>query len=192
MARERKFSKEDLYRETKYILLQHGYEGFTIQMLAAKLDVSRGAIYKYYDNKDVLITDYMIYETEQFVERLKIIHLIDDFDDQLDQLLEIILKDKDNHRIREMGIKHIPHMKHPKIHHNKEQIMNLHQVMYDTLQDFVNKGKIESKIKQELPNDMVLGFIFGTIDLPNRTNMPYDEWFGYIRDVIRHGIVTIK
>lgn len=57
MARERKFTRDDLYETTKYMLLENGYEGFTFSKLAEKLNVSRGAIYKYFNNKDELITD---------------------------------------------------------------------------------------------------------------------------------------
>lgn len=71
MARERKFSKDDLFRNVKHILLQHGYEGFTISLLADMLEVSRGALYKYYVNKNELITQFMIYEMEQFIGELK-------------------------------------------------------------------------------------------------------------------------
>ncbi|PFK32154.1 TetR family transcriptional regulator [Bacillus cereus] len=188
MARERKFSTEDLYKETKQILLQYGYEGFTFGILASKLNVSRGALYKYFDNKDILITDYMVYETEQFVERLKQINSFKDFEDQFDYLLHTILKDTEIHRIREIAIK-LPKMNDKKTEANKKKINDLHQDMYYSLQSFVEKGKSESKLKQELPNDLILGFLFGIIDIPNLRNIPYSEWTKYIKEVVRHGII---
>ncbi|WP_029268209.1 TetR/AcrR family transcriptional regulator [Virgibacillus alimentarius] len=191
MARERKFSTDALYRETKHILLQDGYEGFTFGILASNLGVSRGALYKYYDHKDDLITDYMVYETEQSVEKLKQIDAINDFEDQFDYLLEVILKDTDIHRIRQMAM-NLPQTNHEKTEANKQKIMDLHQTMYHSMQGFVDKGKRESKLKQELPNDLIIGFLFGTIDLPKPKSIAYFEWIKSIKEIIRHGMITEK
>ncbi|MBS4220732.1 TetR/AcrR family transcriptional regulator [Bacillus sp. FJAT-49711] len=191
MARERKFSMDDLFRETKHILLQYGYEGFTFGILASKLGISRGALYKYFDNKDVLITDYMVYETEQFIEKLKKINTIEDFEGQFDFVLHTILKDTEIHQIREMAIK-MPKIEHKKIGENKKRIAALHQNMYQSMQDFINKGKNEAKLKQQLPDDLIIGFLFNTIDLPNHRNIPYSEWIQYIKEIICHGIVIEK
>lgn len=120
MARERKFSTEDLYKETKQILLQYGYEGFTFGILASKLNISRGALYKYFDNKDILITDYMVYETEKFVGKLKQINSFKAFEDQFNHLLHTILMDTEIHRIREIAIK-LPKMNNKKTEANKKK-----------------------------------------------------------------------
>lgn len=187
MARARKFSTEDLYKETKQILLQYGYEGFTFGILASKLGVSRGALYKYFDNKDVLITEYLVYETEQFVERLKKMNNLEDFEDQFDYLLNTILKDAEIHRIREIAIK-LPEMNDKKTEASRKKIHNLHQDMYDLLKSLVEKGKSESKLKQELPNELIFAFLLEIIDLPNQQNTPYSEWIKYIKEIVRHGI----
>ena len=42
MARERKFSLEELFQTTKQLLLDYGYEGFTFSLLADQLEVARG------------------------------------------------------------------------------------------------------------------------------------------------------
>lgn len=187
MARARKFSTEDLYKETKQILLQYGYERFTFGILASKLGVSRGALYKYFDNKDVLITEYLVYETEQFVERLKKMNNLEDFEDQFDYLLNTILKDAEIHRIREIAIK-LPEMNDKKTEASRKKIHNLHQDMYDLLKSLVEKGKSESKLKQELPNELIFAFLLEIIDLPNQQNTPYSEWIKYIKEIVRHGI----
>ena len=75
MARERKFSTDDLFQASKQLLLQHGYEGFTFSLLADQFDVCR-ALYKYYENKEELITDFMIYEMGKFLFELKEIKTI--------------------------------------------------------------------------------------------------------------------
>ncbi|WP_257471059.1 hypothetical protein [Bacillus tropicus] len=133
----------------------------------------------------------MVYETEKFVGKLKQINSFKAFEDQFDHLLHTILMDTEIHRIREIAIK-LPKMNNKKTEANKKKINDLHQDMYYSLQSFVEKGKSESKLKQELPNDLILGFIFGIIDIPNHKNIPYSEWIKYIQEVVCHGIIKEK
>ncbi|MBP1950182.1 TetR/AcrR family transcriptional regulator [Virgibacillus litoralis] len=92
MARERKFSDKTLYNAAKHILLNNGYEGFTFSLLADELKVSRGALYKYYENKEELIMDYMIFEMNRFLAELKEINNYDRFDSQFDFLIKLMFK----------------------------------------------------------------------------------------------------
>lgn len=80
MARERKFTEEELFVAVKHILLAQGYEGFTFSLLADRLEVSRGAIYKYYENKESLITQFMVYEMDQFIHELEKINQLNGYD----------------------------------------------------------------------------------------------------------------
>lgn len=189
MARERKFSTEDLFDLTKQLLLKHGYEGFSFGIIARQLNVSRGALYKYYDNKEALITDYMVFETEQFIERLKKINELPDFDTQFDYLLHLILDDSEVQQIRRMAMK-IPDINHEKVKANKEKISSLHIDMYTALKSFVDLGKHDNHLKENLPEELILGFIFHAIDLPNSGNTPYPEWIEYVKEIICHGIFT--
>lgn len=189
MARERKFTKQDLYQVTKELLLQAGYEGFNFTSLAANLQVSRSAIYKYFKNKDHLISNYMVYETEKFVESLATIDKITEFEQQLDFLLRCILDDKESQRIREMAIK-LPEINSKFSEENKQRLAELHREMYTCLQNFINKGKEDNHFHPHIPNSLILGFIFNTIDLPNHENISTEQWIGHIKDILRHGIVT--
>ena len=188
MARERKFTKVDLYQATKELLLEVGYEGFNFSILADNLKVSRGAIYKYFKNKDHLITNYMVYEMEKFIEHLTYIGTLDDFDSQFESLLQSILADKDNQRIREMAIR-LPEINSKYTEENRKRISSLHLEMYHSLQEFVTKGKKQKKFPTHLPDSLILGFIFNTIDLPNHEQLPTEEWIGHIRFMLSHGIV---
>ncbi len=51
MARERKFTDEELFKATKLLLIGDGYDAFTFSKLASMMEVSRGSIYKYYENR---------------------------------------------------------------------------------------------------------------------------------------------
>jgi len=82
MARESKFTKSELYQATNRLLLQYGYAGFHFGLLAEQLNVSRAALYKYFNNKDELITEYMAYEMEQFMQDLEKVNKYHSFEEQ--------------------------------------------------------------------------------------------------------------
>ena len=85
MAREKKFSTDDVYLQTHNLLIKEGYEKFSFSLLAKSLKVSRAAIYKYYTNKDELISDYLVGQMKQMMEEFNQINWSLDFSDQFDQ-----------------------------------------------------------------------------------------------------------
>ena len=99
MARERKFNTVELFHEAKHLLLLHGYDGFTFSLLADRMEVSRAALYKYYENKEELITDFMIYEMEEFLHDLKEIEKLEAFEEQFEFLIDLIFKKTDLHEL---------------------------------------------------------------------------------------------
>ncbi|SET01359.1 transcriptional regulator, TetR family [Oceanobacillus limi] len=190
MARERKFSTVDLYQSTKHLLLEHGYDGFTFSMLANRLDISRGALYKYFENKEVLISEYMVFEMKKFMVQLHKIQEYKSFEEKFDYLIHLIFHDQEIHRLREIGLE-IPRSPNTKVHENQEQLDQLHYEMYTSLQSFVELGKQEGIIKPSIPNGLFLGFIFQTIAIPNHENLPYSEWVSSIKEILRHGMFKI-
>ncbi len=70
MARESKFTIDELYTKTRSFFIHHGYDGFHFGLLAERLGVTRSALYKYYRNKDELITEFMLYEMERFLREV--------------------------------------------------------------------------------------------------------------------------
>lgn len=79
-----------MYQATNQLLLQYGYNGFHFGLLAEQLNVTRAALYKYFDNKDELITEYMVEEMERFLLDLQKMKEYPLFKDQLDYLLGVI------------------------------------------------------------------------------------------------------
>lgn len=187
MARDRKFTTAELFQATKQGLLQHGYEGFTFSLLAEQLDVSRGTIYKYYDNKDELITEFMLEEMNMFLHDLKKINDIKHFEDQFNQLFFIMFKNQDIHSLIEIG-SHIQMSRNKKVSENKKRLDKLHLDMYDILSEFINNGKKEGILKPELPDNLLLGIIFQTIAIPNHSRVPTEEWVHSIKEIISHGM----
>ncbi|MEH7093500.1 TetR/AcrR family transcriptional regulator [Neobacillus vireti] len=188
MARERKFSTDDLFQATEQMLLTHGYEGFSFSLLADQLEISRGAIYKYYDNKEELITDYMLYEMEQFLAELKDIESVDGFDAQFDFLINLIFKNSTIPHMIELG-RRIPINGNQKVKENHEKLDKKHLNMYQHLQGFISLGRQELKLKETLPDPLILGFIFQTIMIPNHFGIPHTIWIRSIKEMIRHGML---
>ena len=189
MARERKFSTEDLFQKTEQMLLTHGYEGFSISLIAEQLDISRGAVYKYYENKEELITDYMLYEMEHFLTELKEIETVEGFDAKFDFLIKIIFKNSTIPHMIEIG-RRIPINGNQKVQENHEKREKLHLKMYEHLQGFISLGRQESKLRETLPDPLILGFIFQTILIPNHFGIPQSQWVDSIKEMIQHGMLN--
>jgi TetR/AcrR family transcriptional regulator, repressor of fatR-cypB operon len=186
MARERKFSKEEIYQTTKQLLLNYGYEGYTFTLLANKLDVSRAAIYKYYDNKEELLCEYMLYELNSFLNNLKKVSEEKTFSNQFNALFNIIFNDMSLYQLRDMGMQ-IPNV-NKKVTTYKQKISEIHINLYTSLQAFIELGKREKMLRDDIPGNLVIGMIFQTVNVPNTEGIPHQEWVEKIKSVIRHGI----
>lgn len=189
MARERKFALNELYEMVKELLLIHGYEGFTFSLLAEQMDVSRATIYKYFNNKDELITEFMIHELKGFLAELRNINNYNTFDEQFDFLLEKIFNRKNVNYFIEMG-KLVDGKNDQKVKKNQEELGKLHLEMYHLLQNFITLGKKENVFKQDVPDSLILGFIFQAIAIPNHFRVPKPEWDKHLKDVIKYGLLA--
>ena len=191
MGRDRKFSTLDLFIETKKLVLVVGYEGFTIARLAEALDVSRAAIYKYYTNKDELLMDFMLHEMEKAVKDLISIPQELPYLEQLDALLRSIFRYKDLHLL--LGLTEmIPTAKKPVLQEKKEQLLAMHHNMYDPLMRMVEKGKEENYVDPAIPNDLVLAFIFQSINIPNYSQLEESQFYHFTKLLILNGVRGTK
>ena len=191
LARERKFSTTEIFRETERLLLTVGYEGYTISLLAEALNVSRAAIYKYYTNKEELVVDFMLEHMEKMIRQFASIDSTQSFTVQLDEVLDIILESKDLHRIFSMA--HVVDTKgKEEITKKMVRLNELHKEMYTPLQEMVNKGKEEGLLKESIPNALILAFIFQSIDLPNHMNIPEELFLQSIKTLVCSGILKEK
>lgn len=187
MARESKFTKSELYQATNRLLLQYGYAGFHFGLLADELNVTRAALYKYFDNKDELITEYMAFEMERFMQDLEKITEYQRFEEQLDYLLTVIFKYSKIHRILSL-IFQIPESEHLKVKETLHQLKRQHDKMYAYLNDFIELGRKEKMVKPIFPNHVILGFIFQTVNIPNLTKLPEGEWKNLIKEFLKYGM----
>lgn len=190
MARERKFNTVELFQEAKQLLLQHGYDGFTFSLLADRMEVSRAALYKYYDNKEELITDFMIYEMEEFLHDLKEIGNLEDFEQQFNFLIDLIFKKTEVHELIKAA-EHIMDRTEADFT-NKEKLEKLPLEMYKFLQRFILLGKEEGKLKEHIPDGLIIGFILQTVAIPNHFGIPKADWIHSIKEIISQGMFTNK
>lgn len=188
MARERKFTKEDLYNASKQLLLNHGYEGYTFTLLANKLNISRAAIYKYYENKEELLSEYMLYEFRNFINKLKWITKENTFINQFHALFDVIFRDMSIYQIREIGMQ--IQIVNKAVARNKEELEKLHRELYCSLQHFIEIGRKEKIIKETIPDSLVLGMIFQTVNIPNTSGLPHREWVTLLKEVISQGMLN--
>lgn len=186
MARERKFNTVDLFQAAKQLLLEYGYDGFTFSLLADRMDVSRAALYKYYENKEELITDFMIYEMEQFLLELKEIEKLSGFNQQFDFLMDFIFTKTEIHHLIKAALQVIAKLEQSNI--NKEKLEKLPLEMYHYLNSFILKGKEEGKLKSHIPDSLIVGFILQTVAIPNHFGIPHHEWLNSIKEIIRQGM----
>jgi TetR/AcrR family transcriptional regulator, repressor of fatR-cypB operon len=186
VARERKFNTVDLFHEAKQLLLEHGYDGFTFSLLADRMDVSRAALYKYYENKEELITDFMIYEMEQFLHELKEIEKLTGFERQFDFLMDLIFTKTEIHHLIKAALNVLARLEPSNI--NKEKLEKLPLEMYNYLNRFILKGKEEGRLKSHIPDSLIIGLILQTVAIPNHFGIPHQEWLNSIKEIIRQGM----
>lgn len=186
MGRERKFQTADLFQATKHLLLQHDYEGFTFSLLAERMNVSRGALYKYYENKEKLITDFMIYEMEQFLFELKEIENFKGFKSQFDFFINFIFEKTELHHLIKIAQKIVAESGLSK--ENKEKMEMLPLNLYKFLQSFISLGKEEGTLKRHIPDGLIIGFILQTVAIPNHFGVSQSEWVNSIKEIICQGM----
>jgi TetR/AcrR family transcriptional regulator, repressor of fatR-cypB operon len=191
MGRDRKFNEVDLFLCTKKLIIETGYEGFTIGQLASQLDISRAAIYKYYQNKDELLLDFMLDEMNHTLKSFSSIPEELPFLEKIDLLLQKIFKYKDLHSI--LGIQEgISTKNAPHLEAKKNQLSLMHRELYQPLMHLVQQGKSEGYMDMDMPNELLLGFIFQSIAIPNHSGMDTEELFNYTKKLILNGILKKK
>lgn len=187
MARERKFTDEHLFQATKQMIINDGYEAFTFSKLASILNVSRGSIYKYYENKDELISEFLMYEMNRFLNDFNELDKSGDFQTQFDLLIDFIFEQSNIHQVLEI-IHQIPINTTKRVEDNKSRLSEYYVDMYKQFQGFIDLGRKENAIKSHLPTPVLLGMIFQTIAIPNHFGIPQVEWIASIKEILSHGM----
>ncbi|GEK35240.1 TetR/AcrR family transcriptional regulator [Kurthia sibirica] len=186
MGRDKKFSEEDLWRVTQELILDVGYDGFTMSLLSAKIGVSRAAIYKHYPNKEELIIQFMLEKMEDSVTILTGVDHTLSFEAQLEELIKRIFSMKELHQI----LGHVSKVDSvtPIVASKKEQLLGMHHGLYEPLKRLILQGKKEALIAQDTNDFLLLSFIFQTIEMPNHTGMENELFMQEIKKLLMYGI----
>ena len=187
MARERKFTDDELFKATKLLLIRDGYDSFTFSKLASMMEVSRGSIYKYYENKDDLISEFLVYEMNRFLLGFSELDKSGDFQTQFSLVIDFIFKHSEIHQILEI-INQIPKKSSHRDQSNQTKLNTYYIDMYKQFQGLIEQGKKEQVIKSHLSDAIILGMIFQTIAIPNHFGIPKDEWIASIREILSEGM----
>ncbi|SDN30456.1 transcriptional regulator, TetR family [Psychrobacillus sp. OK028] len=189
MARERKFTNPELFKATKLLLIGDGYDSFTFSKLASMMEVSRGSIYKYYENKDELISAFLVYEMNRFLQDFNELDKSGDFKTQLFLVIDFIFSHSEIHQILEI-INQIPKKSNNPYLSNQTRLKTYYVEMYKQFQIIIEQGKKEKVIKNHLSNAIILGMIFQTIAIPNHFGIPQDQWIASIKEILSEGMFT--
>lgn len=187
MARERKFTDDELFKATKLLLIGDGYDSFTFSKLASVMEVSRGSIYKYYENKDELISEFLMYEMNHFLQGFSELDKTGDFQTQLYLVIDFIFSHSEIHQVVEI-INQIPKKSSDRYLSNQTQLNTYYINMYKQFQGLIEQGKKEQVIKSHLSDAIILGMIFQTIAIPNHFGIPNDEWIASIKEILSDGM----
>ena len=188
MARERKFTDDELFKATKLLLIGDGYDAFTFSKLASVMEVSRGSIYKYYENKDELISEFLMYEMNRFLQQFNELDKSGDFRTHFSIVIDFIFEHSEIHQVLEI-INQIPKKTSNRvISSNQKQLNVYHTDMYKQFQGLIEQGKREQVIKSHLSDAIMLGMIFQTIAIPNHFEIPRNEWIASIKEILSKGM----
>lgn len=188
MAREKKFTQNELYQATHNLILEVGYEKFSFMLLSKKMTVSRAALYKYYGNKDELLQEYLNDQMEQMVRNIDVIEWSTDFKEKLSQLIDLIFKYADTHTISNM----VPTQNWTNENKNRPDIQKakqLHDVFFSFIQKVITEGQTQGYLLMNIPPMLIIEQIFHSITLPNRAGLSATERANYIKEILFYGIL---
>lgn len=133
----------------------------------------------------------MIFEMNRFLTDLKKTNNYDGLNYQFDFLITLMFKHNKIHQV--LGFSYqIPATNSESIKTNKEHLEKLHLDMYSLLQSFIQQGRKEKLLNPSIKDELILGFIFQSVDIPNHFGMPQTEWVDSIKKLISHGMFTGK
>lgn len=187
MARERILTRDIMLERTGELLPKVGYEGFTFSLLAEHLNVSRGAIYKYYANRDALLMDYMLFHMERFNKDLEQMDDQVDFHSKFDTLIQLLYKHSEIHQILKTADQ-IPINERAKTEEGMQRFHQLFHTMKKQMEEFISFGKRENYIRQEIPNEVILLFLHQLVEIPSLEKISRDNWIKYVTEILQRGI----
>ncbi|MGI8314151.1 TetR/AcrR family transcriptional regulator [Halobacillus mangrovi] len=148
--------RENILYSALTLFAERGFDATTIPMIANDAKVGAGTIYRYFENKEVLVNTlfqhYVQLFTDTLLEDYPLGHSIRD---QFHHLFEGMVRFTNEHEHALYFIK-----THNAAYFLDETSRERFEKLLSILRDFLDKGKEEHKIR-ELPSKALIAIIFG-------------------------------
>lgn len=174
MGRKQTFTKSELLDQTQRVLLEHGYEGFQLKLLSAKLVGARSTIYQYYANKEEIVAACMKRVMESVLQKAS---AIDETECMiaLQNLLTVYLEEANLHQL--LGDAHkINKANSAAATIDLEFIEQAHITLKIQLERLFVRAQEEGHLDTSIPLPVVIGVFFNLIDTPNMMSIPLPQW----------------
>ncbi|MGG3450313.1 TetR/AcrR family transcriptional regulator [Domibacillus aminovorans] len=178
MGRKRAFTEEELLDKAEMLIIQHGYSGFHLKLLASHLPGARSTIYQYYANKEEIAAACM---KKAMVRALIKAGYVDETDpiEALKQLLRVYMEEADLHYFLGDARK-IDVSQSKKAEQNVGEVLAMLKHLRGQLDLLFDRAQKQGTIRSDLPISVMAGLFFQLINTPNTLQLPPHEWADYL------------
>ncbi|EUJ41708.1 TetR/AcrR family transcriptional regulator [Brochothrix campestris] len=180
-----KITTADIYRESKMVLLESGYDGLTFAELGKRLGVTRPALYKHFTNKDEMITALMVSEMLQISEQLPT-DMSASFERLFENLLTVLISFSELHRMMS-SLYRIEYEQATSIGDNLDQLKQQHRRFSATVDAIITKGKHIGVFDTGLSTELITQFIMGIIETVDLKSASKEEWLTMLTQLVLYG-----
>jgi TetR/AcrR family transcriptional regulator, repressor of fatR-cypB operon len=148
--------RENILQSALAFFAERGFDATTIPMIANDAKVGAGTIYRYFENKEVLVNTLFQYYVELFTNTLVEEYPSDrNIRDQFHHLFQGMVRFTNEHEHALYFIK-----THNAAYFLDETSREQFEKLLEILRNFLDKGKEEEKIR-DLPSTALIAIIFG-------------------------------
>ncbi|EFM11121.1 transcriptional regulator, TetR family [Paenibacillus curdlanolyticus YK9] len=174
MGRKQSFTETELLDVTKRLILDHGYDGFHLQLLSRHLPGARSTIYQYYSNKEEIVAACM---KRVITEMLANASEVDETDvmEALQQVLLVYVEESKLHQL--LGDAHkINTANSPAAKKDLAFVEEAHKTLKVQLTRLFGRAQQEGLLREDVPLPALIGVFFNLINTPNMLNVPTPQW----------------
>ncbi|HCN59263.1 MAG TPA: TetR/AcrR family transcriptional regulator [Exiguobacterium sp.] len=173
MGRKHSFTETELFTLTKELVLQHGYDGFTLKLLSSHLPGARSTIYQYFPNKEELVSACMARVISDVLTKTR---EIDETvpETAIKELLNVYLDESHLHQLIGDASKIL--VKSETVAAHLKFIDEAHLLLKDQLTRIFEQAQEEGVLRRDIPLPVLAGTFFNLINTPNMLHYPAEQW----------------
>ena len=174
MGRKQAYTESELLDITKKLVLEHGYEGFNLQLLSRHLPGARSTIYQYYANKEEIVAACMKRLIATVIEKAS---AVDETNAMraLEELLGIYVEESKLHQLLGDAQKINPNQS-AATSRDLDFVEQAHATLKVQLTRLFQKAQQEECLRDDIPLPVLIGAFFNLINTPNMMNVPPRQW----------------